>query len=91
FILKQELIQNADDAQATEVIFIHDERSYGTESLWSSNLGQYQGPALYAYNNAVFTDEDWERIQKAGRSGKINDPNKIGRFGIGFNSVYHIT
>ncbi|XP_047225531.1 sacsin isoform X2 [Girardinichthys multiradiatus] len=89
-ILK-ELIQNADDAQATELIFIHDERSYGTESLWSSNLGQYQGPALYAYNNAVFTDEDWERIQKAGRSGKINDPNKIGRFGIGFNSVYHIT
>uniref|UniRef100_A0A3Q2FV80 HEPN domain-containing protein n=1 Tax=Cyprinodon variegatus TaxID=28743 RepID=A0A3Q2FV80_CYPVA len=89
-ILK-ELIQNADDARATEVIFIHDERSYGTEGLWNDNLGQHQGPALYAYNNAVFTDEDWERIQKAGRSGKINDPNKIGRFGIGFNSVYHIT
>ncbi|XP_027878984.1 sacsin-like [Xiphophorus couchianus] len=89
-ILK-ELIQNADDAQATEVIFIHDERSYGTESLWNANLGQYQGPALYAYNNAVFTEDDWERIQMAGRSGKINDPNKIGRFGIGFNSVYHIT
>ena len=50
-----------------------------------------KGPALYAYNNAVFTDEDWERIQKAGRSGKLKDPNKIGRFGIGFNSVYHIT
>ncbi|PWA31407.1 hypothetical protein CCH79_00002928 [Gambusia affinis] len=89
-ILK-ELIQNADDACATEVIFIHDERSYGTESLWNANLGQYQGPALYAYNNAVFTEDDWERIQMAGRSGKINDPNKIGRFGIGFNSVYHIT
>lgn len=42
-ILKQELIQNADDAQATEVIFIHDERSYGIESLWNANLGQYQG------------------------------------------------
>ncbi|XP_043987905.1 sacsin [Gambusia affinis] len=89
-ILK-ELIQNADDACATEVIFIHDERSYGTESLWNANLGQYQGPALYAYNNAVFTEDDWERIQMAGRSGKINDPNKIGRFGIGFNSIYHIT
>uniref|UniRef100_A0A8C6Q6H5 HEPN domain-containing protein n=1 Tax=Nothobranchius furzeri TaxID=105023 RepID=A0A8C6Q6H5_NOTFU len=50
-----------------------------------------KGPALYAYNDAVFTAEDWERIQKAGRSGKLNDPNKIGRFGIGFNSVYHIT
>uniref|UniRef100_A0A3P9JYB3 Uncharacterized protein n=1 Tax=Oryzias latipes TaxID=8090 RepID=A0A3P9JYB3_ORYLA len=89
-ILKQELIQNADDGQATEVVFIHDERRYGTESLWTNKLGKYQ-PALYAYNNAAFTEEDWERIQMAGRSGKVNDPNKIGRFGIGFNSVYHIT
>ncbi|KAK9537522.1 hypothetical protein VZT92_005131 [Zoarces viviparus] len=89
-ILK-ELIQNADDAQATEVVFIHDERSYGTESLWTNELGEYQGPALYAYNNAAFTEDDWKGIQMAGRSGKRNDPNKVGRFGIGFNSVYHIT
>lgn len=89
-ILK-ELIQNADDARATEVVFIHDERSYGTESLWTDELGKYQGPALYAYNNAAFTDEDWEGIQMAGRSVKRNDPNKVGRFGIGFNSVYHTT
>ncbi|XP_034418006.1 sacsin [Cyclopterus lumpus] len=89
-ILK-ELIQNADDAKATEVVFIHDERSYGTESLWTNELGEYQGPALYAYNNAAFTEDDWNGIQKAGRSVKRNDPNKVGRFGIGFNSVYHIT
>ncbi|XP_040912741.1 sacsin [Toxotes jaculatrix] len=89
-ILK-ELIQNADDAQATEVVFIHDERSYGTESLWTDELEKYQGPALYAYNNAAFTGEDWEGIQMAGRSVKRNDPNKVGRFGIGFNSVYHTT
>ncbi|XP_056145580.1 sacsin [Lampris incognitus] len=89
-ILK-ELIQNADDAGATKVIFIHDERSYGKESLWSAELGKYQGPALYAYNNAAFTVDDWKGIQAAGRSVKRNDPNKVGRFGIGFNSVYHIT
>ncbi|XP_065817892.1 sacsin isoform X2 [Labrus bergylta] len=89
-ILK-ELIQNGDDAKATEVVFIHDERSYGTESLWTDELGEYQGPALYAYNNAAFSAEDWEGIQKVGRSVKRNDPNKVGRFGIGFNSVYHIT
>jgi len=51
----------------------------------------FEGPALYAYNNAAFTEEDWEGIQMAGRSVKRNDPNKVGRFGIGFNSVYHIT
>ena len=43
FIGQQELIQNADDAEATEVVFIHDERSYGTESLWTKELGEYQG------------------------------------------------
>ncbi|XP_063069594.1 sacsin [Engraulis encrasicolus] len=89
-ILK-ELIQNADDAGASEVVFIHDERTYGRDSLWSEDLGKYQGPALYAFNNAVFTEEDWHGIQATGRSVKRNDPNRVGRFGIGFNSVYHIT
>lgn len=37
------MIQNADDAEATEVVFIHDERSYGTEGLWADELGEYQG------------------------------------------------
>lgn len=50
-----------------------------------------EGPALYAYNNAAFSDDDWRGIQATGRSVKRNDPNKVGRFGIGFNSVYHIT
>lgn len=60
--------------------------------LWYSFLClSCKGPALYAYNNAAFTDEDWNGIQAAGRSVKRNDPNKVGRFGIGFNSVYHIT
>ncbi|CAN9497847.1 unnamed protein product [Ophioblennius macclurei] len=89
-ILK-ELLQNADDAQATKVVFVHDERSYGTESLWTDELRKYQGPALYAYNDAAFSDDDWKGIQMAGRSIKRNDPNTVGRFGIGFNSVYHTT
>uniref|UniRef100_A0A8C6S4J9 Sacsin/Nov domain-containing protein n=1 Tax=Neogobius melanostomus TaxID=47308 RepID=A0A8C6S4J9_9GOBI len=89
-ILK-ELIQNADDAGATEVVFIHDDRSYGTENLWAEDLAKYQGPALYAYNNAQFTDADWKGIQNVARSVKRGDPNKVGRFGLGFNSVYHIT
>uniref|UniRef100_A0A673H7M1 Sacsin-like n=1 Tax=Sinocyclocheilus rhinocerous TaxID=307959 RepID=A0A673H7M1_9TELE len=89
-ILK-ELIQNADDAGASTVVFIHDERHYETHSLWTEELGKYQGPALYAFNDAAFTEEDWEGIQRVGRSIKQDDPTKVGRFGIGFNSVYHIT
>uniref|UniRef100_A0A4W2BNF2 Sacsin n=1 Tax=Bos indicus x Bos taurus TaxID=30522 RepID=A0A4W2BNF2_BOBOX len=89
-ILK-ELIQNAEDAGATEVKFLYDETQYGTQTLWSKDMAQYQGPALYVYNNAVFTPEDWHGIQEIARSRKKDDPLKVGRFGIGFNSVYHIT
>ncbi|XP_063798761.1 sacsin-like [Pseudophryne corroboree] len=89
-ILK-ELIQNADDAKASEVIFIYDEREYGTETLHSSDLHVIQGPSLLAYNNETFTERDWEGIQKPGDSIKRKDPNTVGRFGLGFNSVYHIT
>lgn len=49
------------------------------------------GMALYVYNDAVFTTEDWNGIQEIARSRKREDPSKVGRFGIGFNSVYHIT
>nr|XP_023669533.1 sacsin isoform X1 [Paramormyrops kingsleyae]XP_023669534.1 sacsin isoform X1 [Paramormyrops kingsleyae] len=89
-ILK-ELIQNAEDAGATEVKFMYDETEYGRESLWSEAMAQHQGTALYVYNNAVFTTEDWNGIQEIARSRKRDDPLKVGRFGIGFNSVYHIT
>ncbi|TWW77568.1 Sacsin DnaJ -like protein subfamily C member 29 [Takifugu flavidus] len=86
-----ELIQNAEDAGATEVKFLFDETEYGVESLWSPDMEQHQGTALYAYNDAVFTVEDWNGIQEIARSRKRDDPLKVGRFGIGFNSVYHVT
>ncbi|XP_061916453.1 sacsin isoform X1 [Entelurus aequoreus] len=89
-ILK-ELIQNAEDAGATEVKFMYDETEHGVESLWSPDMAQYQGPALYVYNDAMFTVEDWNGIQEIARSRKRDDPLKVGRFGIGFNSVYHIS
>ncbi|KAG7223047.1 hypothetical protein INR49_015936 [Caranx melampygus] len=89
-ILK-ELIQNAEDAGATEVKFMYDETEYGVESLWSPDMAQHQATALYVYNDAVFTVEDWNGIQEIARSRKREDPLKVGRFGIGFNSVYHIT
>lgn len=41
--LAQELIQNAEDAGATEVKFLYDETQYGTETLWSKDMAQYQG------------------------------------------------
>jgi sacsin len=85
------LIQNADDAGATAVSFFFDERSYGVTSLETPDLARFQGPALYCHNNATFKAQDWEGIRNLMKSNKKEDPLKIGRFGIGFNSVYHIT
>lgn len=50
-----------------------------------------KGPALVAYNNAKFEDTDWQSIRNIEKSEKCNKPLKIGKFGLGFNSIYHIT
>ena len=87
----KELIQNADDAGAKKVKFLYDGRSFGTQFLTTEHLRKYQGPALYAFNDAIFKPEDWEGIQKLMQSNKKHDLLKVGRFGIGFSSVYHLT
>lgn len=87
----KELIQNADDAGATKVCLCLDRRNHGTESLLSDKLAEWQGPALLAYNDAVFSEEDFVSISRIGGSGKHGQAWKTGRFGVGFNSVYHLT
>ncbi|KZV50624.1 sacsin [Dorcoceras hygrometricum] len=89
-ILK-ELIQNADDAGATRVSFCLDRRTHATGSLLSDSLAQWQGPALLVYNDAVFTEDDFLSISRIGGSSKHSQACKTGRFGVGFNSVYHLT
>ncbi len=85
------MIQNADDAEATTVWFYVDERQHSTSNLPHPDLAMFQGPALVAANDACFTEEDWKGIQSLQQSIKAEDPFKVGRFGIGFNSVYHLT
>ncbi|TVY34994.1 Sacsin [Lachnellula subtilissima] len=87
----RELLQNADDAGATEVRFILDEQTHPTDELLHPLLAQYQGPALLAYNNAQFSDKDFASLAHIGDSGKINDATTTGKFGRGFNSVYNWT
>ena len=87
----QEIIQNADDAGARVVRFYLDHRQHGRSTLVHPEIARFQGPALLSYNDAQFREEDWEGIQNLQMSNKAENPFKVGKFGIGFNSVYHIT
>ena len=87
----KELLQNADDARATEVKFLIDWREHPTNSLFTDELAKWQGPALIAYNNAVFSDQDLDHICELAGETKMKDPLKTGRFGVGFCATYRLT
>lgn len=92
-ILK-ELIQNAEDAEATEVKILYDSRHVNSEPVDERKRPfrkYFKGPALVVYNNAKFTEQDWKGIKMLYTSIKEDDPLKVGRFGLGFKSVFHIT
>lgn len=89
-ILK-ELVQNADDAQATEICFIKDPRYHPKERIFEDSWQPLQGPALCVYNNKPFTKADIDGIQNLGEGSKGGDPCKTGEYGVGFNAVYHLT
>ena len=89
-ILK-ELLQNADDAQATKICFIKDPRTHPDEKLPDPSWKPLQGPGLCVYNNKPFTNADIEGIQSLGEGSKGNDLSKTGQYGVGFNAVYHLT
>ncbi|CAG8562607.1 25056_t:CDS:10 [Gigaspora margarita] len=99
-----EFLQNADDAGAKKISFIIDHRKCNESisnssnknidkqnSLLSDEMNQWQGPALWIYNDASFTPHDFEAIKRLGTGSKRKDKTKIGKFGIGVNCVYHLT
>ena len=81
-ILK-ELLQNSDDARATDVKFCLDLRTHPTDGLAYPKLGPFQGPALLVYNSGVFAESDFKSIQNIGDSEKKKQITSTGRFGIG--------
>ena len=92
----KEFIQNADDAGASEIVFILDHRRFNSKDgeLFSSDpewKNLHQCPSLLVYNNKLMSEADIIGITKLGRGNKEFSPDLIGRFGIGFNVAYHIT
>ena len=69
-----ELIQNAEDAGATELAF----------ELFEDRLE-------LRHDGRAFTEADVRGLCGVGKSGKSGDLTAIGKFGIGFKSVYAYT
>ena len=87
----KEIIQNADDAGATEIKLLLDWRTHGKEYLLKQEMEHWQGPAVVAYNNATFSDQDFDNICELAAETKMKDPMKTGRFGVGFCASYSLT
>lgn len=85
-----ELIQNADDSQARRVTFCIDDDALRIESDSSfSNCG-------FSKETCPWVEEgrracDFHALSTVGSSAKMREAGQIGRFGIGFVSVYQIT
>lgn len=89
-VMALELIQNADDAKAEDIIF-----DITDKGLLVINSGQftYCGDL---YEPCAFLEEgnykcDYHRITDVGSGGKLTRGENIGRFGIGFVSTYQVT
>ena len=83
--LFRELVQNADDANARRLEFTVLERGW----LDAGN-SLLRGPALLVANDGPFPDKDREALHKAIGGSKEDDVDKIGTFGIGLKSVFHV-
>jgi hypothetical protein len=94
----KELLQNADDAGATEVSVILDERI--PPASLPEDYRPLLSPAIVVRNNRPFRlktevtgneTDDFTAICDVARGHKRAQATAAGRFGIGFNSVYFLS
>jgi hypothetical protein len=83
--LLRELVQNADDAGAKGLVFAVLDQ--GWPDARNSLL---RGPALLVANDGPFPDKDEDALHQFLGGSKADDASKVGRFGSGLKSVFHI-
>jgi hypothetical protein len=89
-VMALEIIQNADDAKADEIVF--DITKEGL-MVWNSGAFSYCGNLSDRICRLQQTEKyacDFHRIKKVASGGKLKKSENIGRFGIGFVSTYQI-
>ncbi len=85
FPILKELIQNANDAEATEMILKYfPGDSAADHPLLKGN------PGIYVYNNGPFSDTNETAMRTIGGSDKKKNTDKVGKYGLGMKSIYHI-
>jgi len=87
----KEFIQNADDAGATKIHFILDSRHLPDRKVFGESWKPLQGPAFCIFNDKPFTDQDLQGIHDLGEVSKETDLTKIGQYGVGLSSLYHMS
>lgn len=75
-----ELLQNAEDKGARQVYF----QMYSDKLVFVHDAGIYDKTKLFNLN-------DIDSITNIGKSTKLDDPTNIGKFGVGFKSVFAYT
>jgi hypothetical protein len=85
FPILKELIQNADDAEASRIVFGH-HLGFGS----STKHPLLSGPALWVFNDGKFKRSDATAIEYFGINTKAGDDAAIGKFGLGMKSVFHL-
>ena len=90
-VMALELIQNADDAKASEIIFdVTKDGLVVTNSGTFSYCGDLKNRPCSRSKDGG-SQCDFHRIADVGSGGKLSSSDNIGRFGIGFVSTYQIT
>ena len=83
--LIRELVQNADDARASKLVFSVVDR--GWTNAENSLLS---GPALVVANDGPFSERDHAGLHRAIGGSKRGEAGKVGRFGVGMKSIFHL-
>ena len=80
----KELVQNADDAGSENLhIGICDPPPGASHPL-------LQSPGMYVINDGKFERNDGANIRRFGENTKSMDAAKIGKFGLGLKSIFHL-
>ena len=83
FCITQELIQNADDAKAERLLIGYGRLPNGPHTLLAED-------GVFFVNDGKLTQDDRKHLFKVATSNKASDKDKIGHFGLGMKSVFHL-